>query len=259
MMMMTTFLSVTTTHWFYLLAITCVCHGLSSPPSNTIQFWDNVLNSVSRTKLHQAASSAGLSHKLLDRSLPSNSLLESALGQILVQLKVDSRYVEYWCRQKWRHIEAHADIDEFRAKRNQTDLQRPVHGHVLYLCAGTQVHGHTCLFSNCRTGGDLSQTQTFLTTVPAVEGRLLRFPGSWLHAVPRPTDIWLLPFVQGTPDFTFDTYGRSVVLFNTWNDQAPLEVPTVQHDNEPCHRDGQQLVTGRTRWRKQDIPSLLST
>ncbi len=65
-------------------------------------------------------------------------------------------------------------------------------------------------------------------TVPAVPGRLLRFDGRDLHAVPRPHDLWMLPFVRGgakhEPE---EVWGRSVILFNVWpGDEAPpLDVP----------------------------------
>jgi hypothetical protein len=52
------------------------------------------------------------------------------------------------------------------------------------------------------SGGDLVRPESFeLSVVPAVPGRLLRFKGDLLHAVPCPTDLWLLPFVKGAPQF----------------------------------------------------------
>mmetsp|Transcript_24550 Transcript_24550/g.28423 ORF Transcript_24550/g.28423 Transcript_24550/m.28423 type:complete len:159 (+) Transcript_24550:255-731(+) len=90
------------------------------------------------------------------------------------------QYVEYWTRQEWRHIEAHADVDEHRAKEhdsrilpsttvpntnNEDDDQHhasasasyryPTKGHVLYLQVGTKVRGPTCVFPNIQTGGEL--------------------------------------------------------------------------------------------------------
>ena len=100
---------------------------------------------------------------------------------ILCELNDTSLYIEYWCRQEWRHIEAHTE---------------PTHGHALYLQAGTDVKGPTWLYL-CRLHqcivdlADNNKPEIALGTVPAAEGRF--------HAVPRPTDIWLLPFVQGTP------------------------------------------------------------
>lgn len=108
---------------------------------------------------------------------------------------------------------------------------------------GSEVHGPTCLFPGRKNGGDLVTTTTTnsddssssvvlddveLVTVPAVVGRLLRFEGSILHAVPRPADLWLLPFTKYGPREPESEYGRSVVLFNTWpaddDDPPPRDV-----------------------------------
>ena len=40
-----------------------------------------------------------------------------------------------------------------------------------------------------------------VTVPPAVPGRLLRFHGDFLHAVPRPTDLWLLKFMMGAQEY----------------------------------------------------------
>ena len=229
--------------------------------------------SETRQLLHQDASLAGLNHRVFRQGHPS-SRLEKALDTILGQLnnnsssngndddsndkdKTEPRFVEYWCRQEWRHIEAHADVDELQAKQqdeqattqgtivatSKLPFRYPDYGHVLYLQVGSDVRGPTCVF-DCTTGGDLADihkrqsgaaaTHTIhdsvsakdesmnLTIVPAVPGRLLRFPGHLLHAVPRPTDIWFRAFVQGTPAFEpTEQYGRSVVLFNLWTGSPP--------------------------------------
>lgn len=58
---------------------------------------------------------------------------------------------------------------------------------------------------------------TLWLTVPAKPGRLFRFNGTYLHAVPRPTNFWFLLFVKGAPQYDPpEELGRSVVLFNTW-------------------------------------------
>jgi hypothetical protein len=98
------------------------------------------------------------------------------------------------------------------------------------------VKGPTCIFPGRQSGGDLlrpikeegdtKRSSVELITVPCVPGRLLRFQGDYLHAVPRPTDLWLLKFVQGSSEFTpEEDWGRSVVLFNTWGDEPPKDVP----------------------------------
>ena len=66
-----------------------------------------------------------------------------------------------------------------------------------------------------------------MTIVPAVEYRLLRFPGALLHGVPRLADVFMNPTheVEQSPD-----YERMVLLFNTW----------------PVVAEGRHLLRGRT-------------
>jgi hypothetical protein len=127
--------------------------------------------------------------------------------------------------------------------------------HVLYLQVQTGLRGPTCVFPDKKIGwgididdGDISVD---LVTVPAVQGRILRFPGSAMHAVPRPANRWLLSreeeralrdqeeeeqFLDGSSleeedDDEWDEWDddedededveRSVVLFNTWPDDEP--------------------------------------
>eukprot|EP00956_Cyclotella_meneghiniana_P016441 scaffold25970_cov73-Cyclotella_meneghiniana.AAC.5 len=169
-------------------------------------------------------------------------------------------YVEYW--------EAHADVDENLAKvhGNQAPssdelytkypltyqpkaggYRYPINGHVLYLQVGTDVKGPTVVFPGFSSGGDLyhgrqkeigecvkdkatmnETKEVQMISIPAVAGRLLRFNGQDIHAVPRPYDLWLLPFVSGSSDFEpVDQWGRSVILFNIWpaDEEPPLDVP----------------------------------
>jgi hypothetical protein len=141
----------------------------------------------------------------------------------------------------------------YLAKSGESNFRYPTHGHVLYLQMGTQVKGPTCIFENCSSGGDLvTRTDVSLVTVPAVEGRVLRFPGDALHAVPRPTDVWLLPFVQGSPDFNPSQFERSVILFNTWQD-PPLGVPQLEENQHKCLSD-ESTVIPRNDW--IDVPCM---
>ena len=227
----------------------------SAATSNNVRVFDNAIPTETRAILHQEASASGLGHKVFSRdNIASTAIattpLEQTLHQLLLQLSDTSPYVEYWCRQEWRHIEAHADVDENLAK-NQRDAEfrYPTHGHVLYLQVGSDVRGPTCIFEDVTSGGDLAASSSTTTTknlltIPAVEGRLLRFPGDWLHAVPRPTDIWLRSFVQGSPTFTpEEQWGRSVILFNTWATEPPVDVPTHSNDSaEECAKDSQRLL-----------------
>jgi hypothetical protein len=222
--------------------------------------FSSVLSPVARNSLQQAASKAGLAHKTFSRPLTGNSgMLEQALDSILTGLGDDSKYVEYWTRQEWRSIEAHADVDEFLAKKEDADgtgsrdsFRYPDNGHVLYLQVGTNVRGPTCIFPNRQSGGDLLRKHANndgveLVTVPAVPGRLLRFQGDYLHAVPRPTDFWLLKFVQGAPKFEpEEEWGRSVVLFNTWGDKPPSDVAVESATTDQEAESA--LVMERSEW-----------
>jgi hypothetical protein len=109
---------------------------------------------------------------------------------------------------------------------------------VLYLQVGTDVRGPTCLFVNATSGGDLLRQQSVeLVTVPAVSGCLLQFCGNILHAIPCPSDLWLLPFIKGAPQYNpQETWGWSVILFNTWLLNPPSDVPfseTNECESEP--------------------------
>jgi hypothetical protein len=248
-----------------------------------VKVWDNVLPEDGlREDLHEYASNSGSEHRCFTRPLSEanrHNDIELTLDAILTEIEggiAGKNVVEYWTRQEWRHIEAHADVDENLAKRmdrrhtpkdrSGDDLESkysttyqtsygqryPTHGHVLYLQVGTDVRGPTCIFPGRSTGGDLlrsvhdlrsdgqvadyhvdDERGVQLSIVPAVPGRLLRFDGRDLHAVPRPTDIWMIPFVKGSPEYEpEEVWGRSVVLFNVWpdNEDPPLDVPLDRNE-----------------------------
>jgi hypothetical protein len=79
----------------------------------------------------------------------------------------------------------------------------------------------------------------------------LRFTGNLLHAVPRPTNIWLLPFVQGTPDFNPSRFERRVVLFNAWQ-KPPLGVPQLMKEQQDCRMEDVSVSPGN-EWTEVDI------
>lgn len=115
----------------------------------------------------------------------------------------------------------------------------PINGHVLYLQVGTEVKGPTVVFPGYSSGGDLNgkhssdedvkeSKSVHMISIPAVAGRLLRFNGEDIHAVPRPHNLWVLPFTSGGADFEPESqWGRSVILFNVWpgDEDPPLDVP----------------------------------
>eukprot|EP00986_Skeletonema_menzelii_P014272 scaffold9235_cov152-Skeletonema_menzelii.AAC.2 len=207
--------------------------------------------------------------------------------------KGKKQYVEYWTRQEFRHIEAHSDVDEALAKMhdlnpslliddeleskfsttysNTHGFRFPSNGHVLYLQVGSEVKGPTCVFPSQSSGGDLLQSKACtseddnnqenrdikLITVPAVSGRLLRFDGRDLHAVPRPHDLWMLPFVKGGAEYKpEEVWGRSVILFNVWPGQEdpPLNVPldTNGGGDGEAHTNN-ELCNAFSEWREVDV------
>ena len=123
------------------------------------------------------------------RGAPKKNLLEAALDSFLDAVGDSSAVVEYWRRGRWEHVQAHYDLDELLARRGR--YAHPINGHVLYLDVGDLVVGPTALFWTDTSVPD-GHHRHRLTTVPAVRGRVLRFNGSLLHAVPRPHDAWLL-------------------------------------------------------------------
>ena len=271
-----------------------------------VKVWDNVLPEDGlREDLHEYASNLGSDHQCFTRPLSEthrHNEIELTLDAILTEIEggvAGRNVVEYWTRQEWRHIEAHADVDENLAK--QIDRQRtmedrggddleskysatyrpsyghryPTFGHVLYLQVGTDVRGPTCIFPGRSTGGDLLRSNcdlrsdgqiaddnvddergVQLSIVPAVPGRLVRFDGRDLHAVPRPTDIWMIPFVKGSPEYEpEEVWGRSVILFNVWpgNEDPPLDVPLDRNEfwgweveDDGATNDRQEIQTADT-------------
>ena len=199
---------------------------------------DGVFSPAACAVLHTAACSRGLGHALFERSQP-RSLIEAALDSFLEEVDDSEPFVEYWSRQEWKHIEAHADVDERRATAfPDQPLRYPTNGHVLYLDVGPLVRGPTCVWHpESASGGSAFGP---LTTVPAVAGRVVRFDGSLQHAVPRPSDVWLAPFVRSQPGSSED-FLRSVVLFNTWS-EAPLD---VEHEEVGPKETGQEVDDAR--------------
>ena len=52
-----------------------------------------------------------------DRSLPARSCTETICNNILINLSDNAKYVEYWRRDEWIHLDAHKDVDEHLAKQ----------------------------------------------------------------------------------------------------------------------------------------------
>lgn len=186
-----------------------------------VEVFDGVFSSATCAALHEHASSRGLGHALYSRSSGPSTPLEHAFESFLSELGDPSANVEYWSRQEWKHIEAHADVDEALAAKGGP-MRYPSFGHVMYLSVGPRVNGPTCVWQPGEKGGRFGGA---LSVVPAVEGRVLRFQGQLQHAVPRPADVWLAPFAISQSG-TKEDFMRSVVLFNCWPDEdaPPLDV-----------------------------------
>eukprot|EP00977_Amphora_coffeiformis_P009762 scaffold2246_cov162-Amphora_coffeaeformis.AAC.21 len=260
-------------------ALSVVNHNNNNNNNNSkgppVQVYDHVIPTATHCRmLHELAvehASRGLDGSSIFYRRPSSSMndntivvpthhpnhsslltpLEVALDSILEQLGDPHPIVEYWSRQEYLNMDAHADIDEEELQDDGT-LRYPAAGHVLYLGGeeGDKVQetprGPTAIFPT-QQGGWITTTTTAtnddipLVIVPAVPGRVLKFPGSSLHAVPKPvTRWWWTPREQVAWDDNQveeeDDYDdeedeeeeydqRSVILFNTWDNRGPRGVP----------------------------------
>lgn len=183
------------------------------------------------------------------------SSIERLLDDILQQLGDESRWVEYWWGLNWISHDMHRDVDE-RMCFEQGLIRFPRNGHVLYLDKDEGITGgQTVVLTEGVSIEGEGEVQRDLYIVPPQPGRLLRFNGSLLHAVPRPSleyflnggldaeDLCQLPAVRpldGCPclqelkhsaecgiDLTCPDYQRSMplkrinLLFNTWPDKPP--------------------------------------
>jgi hypothetical protein len=162
--------------------------------------------------------------------------LEYALDSCLTQLGDTNDICEYWSRNEYIHMDAHADIDEQQLE-DEEQIRCPEFGHVLYLDLAPNIRGPTCVFSEYGGWANVNTTTT-IVTVPAVQGRVLRFPGSAMHAAPKPTNRWFLSQQEEEQQLRDDDADendmwddedevdveRSVILFNTWSNQGPRGV-----------------------------------
>lgn len=210
-----------------------------------ITVFENLLDrEIIREIDRQCALSGGLSHVLFDVSQP-RSLAEWAISSILVQLNDSELLAEYWWREEWLSLDLHRDVDEELAIQRNI-FRYPKNAHVLYLSVGESVSGPTIVIQenhfNLSSSLEWHPQLQNITIVPAVEGRLLRFEGSLLHAVPRPAlayldrkeggcnlEIWTRrrPNPNDPADQERTVFRRSVLLFNTWRrGEGPLSVPS---------------------------------
>lgn len=227
----------------------------SSPFTDSVQVFDNVFSPDVCAELHYLAAEhsdrCGVRSSIFywkdkheDDALltPLEQALQSCLQQMPNENPTLPAIVEYWSRDEYLNMDTHSDIDE-QELLNEGTLRCPTFGHVLYLEVAPSIRGPTCVFSqNGGWGGeDGSQdaSSTSLVTVPAVQGRVLRFPGAAMHAVPKPSALWFLDkedqsqaLVDDEEDIDDDSFEdedddavqRSVILFNVWKKEGPLGV-----------------------------------
>jgi len=170
--------------------------------------------------------------------------IEHAMDSALTSLGDTSRLVEYWYRDEFMNIDTHVDIDEIELEE-EGNLRAPTFSHVLYLHVKDELKGNcpTCVFPSQQEGWNSQKMDVDLVAIPAVQGRLLRFPGSAMHAVPCPANRWLLTddeeallreeeecydddddeddeneYDEEDDDYNIE---RAVLLFNTWSNDGP--------------------------------------
>ena len=205
--------------------------------------------------------------------------MEWAIDHILTNICHDTttNVVEYWARQEYLNMDVHCDIDETLLQK-QRCVRCPEYAHILYLVVQlpTNVTAPTCLFPTKRGGWRTTSTTTTTTehqsepnqggildpttttntvstaansptipvvdlvVVPAVVGRVVRFPGAMMHAVPRPADQWYRTSTtvrnMEEEEETKEDNGRpmelrSVLLFNCWSNDMPPPIGVTTYDN----------------------------
>ena len=147
--------------------------------------FDGVLDAKACDAVHAFATRDGLGHTLYHRDVGPSTPLEAALEAALAALADDAPFVEYWWRDEWKHIEAHADVDEGLAAQGGA-LRYPRNGHVLYLRVGGRVQGPTCVWSAPDGGGATAAGDGELVVVPAVVPRGQSFDLTRRAATRRP-------------------------------------------------------------------------
>mmetsp|Transcript_31596 Transcript_31596/g.35918 ORF Transcript_31596/g.35918 Transcript_31596/m.35918 type:complete len:384 (+) Transcript_31596:138-1289(+) len=206
---------------------------------------------------------------------PSNETaltpIEHAMDSALNSLGDMSRLVEYWYRDEFMNIDTHVDIDEIELEK-EGNLRAPKFSHVLYLQVKDELKGNcpTCVFPSQQVGWNSKKIDVDLVAVPAVQGRLLRFPGSAMHAVPCPANRWLLTDdeeallreeeecydddeddLDDENDYEDDDEDneqdddyieRAVLLFNTWSDDGPPPRDVLKDYESELHTETQRIA-----------------
>jgi hypothetical protein len=232
---------------------------------NPVQVFDNVVSPVVANVLHYLAFEQSLRSNgdtcLFVRQpyntkplTPLENFIDSVLTTLETPASADCRVVEYWSREEYMNIKAHADIDENSLHYGGLDC--PKASHILYLSVQDGLKGPTCIFptekGSWTTATTDKESVVDLITIPAVPGRMVKLPGNAMHAVPCPPTRWLLKQEEehaltqreeeeedgwedeedgeaeddktGELDDDEDVIERSVILFNTWSGDGPKGV-----------------------------------
>ncbi len=218
----------------------------------TVQVFDNVFSSFACEELSYLAenhSSRGNDGSSIFTRPPLNERpltpIENAIDSFLSSIGDTTSLVEYWSRDEHINIDTHADIDEVQLM-DENVIRCPKMAHVLYLQVEDDLRGPTCVFLDKRKGwgskeDEISPTDykssIDLVVTPAINGRVLRFPGDSMHAVPCPADRWFLNIDEqndlvkesvdedsDNDDYDDEFRERSVILFNTWSEAGPKGV-----------------------------------
>jgi hypothetical protein len=254
---------------YHSLAIrAAIAHNPLPDLDEDVQVYDGTFSPVACQVIHGLAlvhSMASNSDTCIFLRPPFNQTaltpLEHAMDSALNALNDTSgNIVEYWARDEHMNIDAHVDIDE-NALEEEGAIRYPEVAHILYLEVKKGLVGPTVVFPGKRIGWGVDQnidTAVDVVTIPAVQGRILRFPGSSMHTVPCPVDRWLLTDEEEytlryeedhededddyeddededeeyeEDDDDDDKYEeddeedeqveRSVLLFNTWSSEGP--------------------------------------
>lgn len=223
-------------------------------PTFVISCYDNICDSKQLKLIQNAAKIRSHSFTSVFSTVSEpRSALEAFILNLLDNLDGDvgssGQYVEYWYRHAGhktiRMLEAHRDIDEVYAAKNQipsslgSDIkfgcQRyPTYGHVVYLNVKGNVLAPTLVYEEEMPQSNIVGApghMTALWSIPSVSNRFLRFPGDAMHAVNYPPFGFLNS--KDASDCTSQDYQcdaeseRSVLLFNVWKD-PPLHPPVEE-------------------------------
>ena len=196
-----------------------------------ISVHDEVIDAAICRAMDKELKAGCLSHTVFFRDSTPRTIVESVIHSLLTSINDVAPIVEYWWRDEWINLELHRDLDEKLALENGPH-RCPNHAHVLYLDIGELALGPTIVLTDSVESNSKSFEK--ISVVPAVAGRLLRFAGHMMHAVPRPSLAYLDPEEGGSNlelwsrQRSDENSGlatrRSVLLFNTWTDSAPVDI-----------------------------------